>query len=143
MSAASGIAIVPGDETVDGSPIAFTLPEDERFAAAFMHYLLVSRQWLLQGPVLTTDHLQDITGPLWVSTRGSVITPHAFYYAITRISDALPGAPLCPHLLIEKIRLVLEGNTLNIELFGELAALKSLAIGPNGKHPWQMPRGCK
>ena len=37
--------------------------------------------------------------------------------------------------LIEKVRLVPEGNTLNIELFGELAALISLGIGPNDKHP--------
>ena len=37
--------------------------------------------------------------------------------------------------LIEKVRLVPEGNTLNIELFGELAALLSLGIGPNDKHP--------
>jgi len=28
-----------------------------------------------------------------------------------------------------------EGNTLNIELFGELAALISLGIGPDDKHP--------
>ena len=28
-----------------------------------------------------------------------------------------------------------EDNTLNIELFGELAALISLGIGPNDKHP--------
>ena len=90
---------IPGDETKDGSPIAFTLPEDERFATAFTHYLLVSRQRLLRGPALTTDHLQDITGPLWISTRGRAMTPHAFYYAITRISDALLGAPLYPHLL--------------------------------------------
>ena len=37
--------------------------------------------------------------------------------------------------LIEKVRLVLEGNTLNIELFAELAALISLGIGPKDKHP--------
>ena len=90
---------IPGDETKDGSPIAFTLPEDERFTAAFTHYLLVSRQRLLRGPALTTDHLQDITRPLWISTRGRAMTPHAFYYAITRSSDELLGAPLYPHLL--------------------------------------------
>jgi site-specific DNA recombinase len=37
--------------------------------------------------------------------------------------------------LIKRIRLVPEGNTLNIELFGELAALISLGIGSNDKHP--------
>jgi len=90
---------IPDNETKDGSPISFALPEDERFCAAFTHYLLVSRQRLLRGPALTTDHLQDITGPLWISTRGRAMTPHAFYYAITRISNALLGAPLYPHLL--------------------------------------------
>ena len=39
---------IPDNETKDGSPIAFTLPEDERFTAAFTHYLLVSRQLLLR-----------------------------------------------------------------------------------------------
>jgi len=90
---------IPDNETKDGSPISFALPEDERFCAAFTHYLLVSRQRLLRGPALTTDHLQDITGPLWISTRGRAMKSHAFYYAITRISDALLGAPLYPHLL--------------------------------------------
>ena len=43
--------------------------------------------------------------------------------------------------LIEKVRLVPERNTLNIELFGELAALISLGIGPNDKHPLANARG--
>ena len=90
---------IPDNETKDGSPISFALPEDERFCAAFTHYLLVSRQRLLRGPALTTDHLQDITGPLWISTRGRAMTPHAFYYGVTRISNELLGAPLYPHLL--------------------------------------------
>jgi len=90
---------IPGDETKDGSPISFTLPEDERFCAAFTHYLLVSRQRLLRGPALTTDHLHDIFGPLWISTRGGAMNSHAFYYGITRISEELLGAPLNPHLL--------------------------------------------
>jgi len=90
---------IPGDETKDGSPISFTLPEDERFSATFTHYLLVSRQRLLRGSALTTDHLQDTFGPLWISTRGTAMTSHAFYYGVTRISDELLGAPLYPHLL--------------------------------------------
>ncbi len=90
---------IPGNETKDGSPISFTLPEDERFCTAFMHYLLVSRQRLLQAPGLTNDKLQNIIGPLWVSTRGRAMTSHAFYYGITRISDELLGTPLNPHLL--------------------------------------------
>ena len=36
---------------------------------------------------------------------------------------------------MEKVRLVPEGNTLNIELFGELALLIFLGIRPNDKHP--------
>ena len=90
---------IPGDETKDGSPISFTLPEDERFSAVFTHYLLVSRQRLLRGSALKTDHLQDTFGPLWISTRGTAMTSHAFYYGVTRISDELLGAPLYPHLL--------------------------------------------
>jgi len=75
------------------------LPEDERFSAVFTHYLLVSRQRLLRGSALKTDHLQDTFCPLWISTRGTAMTSHAFYYGITRISDKLLGAPLYPHLL--------------------------------------------
>ena len=90
---------IPGNETKDGSPISFTLPEDERFCAAFTHYLLVSRQRLLRGSALTTDHIKDVFGPLWISTRGKAMTSHAFYYGVTRISDELLGAPLYPHLL--------------------------------------------
>ena len=90
---------IPGDETKDGSPISFTLPEDERFCATFTHYLLVSRQRLLRAPALETNNPQDINGPLWISTRGTAMTSHAFYYGITRISDELLGAPLNPHLL--------------------------------------------
>jgi len=90
---------IPGDETKDGSPISFTLPNDERFAAAFMHYLLVSRQRLLKTPPIANANIHDIKGSLWISTRGSVMTSHAFYYSITRISDELLGAPLNPHLL--------------------------------------------
>ena len=90
---------IPGNETKDGSPISFTLPEDKRFCTSFTHYLTVSRQRLLRGSALTTDHLKDVFGPLWISTRGKAMTSHAFYYGITRISDELLGAPLNPHLL--------------------------------------------
>ena len=90
---------IPGNETKDGSPISFTLPEDERFCATFAHYLLVSRQRLLRAQALATNNLHDINGSLWISTRGTAMTSHAFYYGITRISDELLGAPLYPHLL--------------------------------------------
>ena len=54
--------------------------------------------------------------------------------AITQANEAI-------RQLIEKIRLVPEGNTLNIELFGELAALLSLGIGPNDKQPLANAKG--
>ena len=54
---------------------------------------------MLRAPALANDKLQDINGPLWISTRGTAMTSHAFYYGITRISDELLGAPLNPHLL--------------------------------------------
>ena len=67
---------------------------------------------------------------------------HAIYQGkITRLKDALntpdtiTQANEAIRQLIEKVRLVPEGNTLNIKLFGELAALLSLGIGPNDKHP--------
>ena len=40
---------IPGDETKDGSPISFTLPEDERFCATFTHYLLVEQTKVAAG----------------------------------------------------------------------------------------------
>ena len=49
--------------------------------------------------------------------------------------DTITQANEAIRQLIEKVRLVPEGNILNIELFGELAALISLGIGPNDKHP--------
>jgi site-specific recombinase XerD len=101
---------IPGDETKDGSPISFTLPEDQCFCTAFTHYLLVSRQRLLRAPGLANDKLQDIIGPLWISTRGRAMTSHAFYYGITRISDELLGAPLNPHLLRDCAASALSSN---------------------------------
>ena len=49
--------------------------------------------------------------------------------------DTITQANEAIRQLIEKVRLVPEGNTLNIELFGELGALMSLGVGPNEKHP--------
>ena len=88
-----------GDETKDASPINFTLPNDDRFTAVFTNYLLVGRQKLLRKPPLMEAEIAEISGPLWISTRGKAMTGHAFYYAITRISNELLGAPLNPHLL--------------------------------------------
>ena len=67
--------------------------------------------------------------------------PAIYQGKITSLKDALntpdtiTQANEAIRQLIEKVRLVPEGKTLNIELFGELAALLSLGIGPNDKHP--------
>ena len=90
---------IPGSETKDGSPISFTLPEDERFFTVFEHYLLVCRQHLLRKPAINAQNISELTGPIWISTRGKAMTSHAFYYGITRISDELLAAPLNPHIL--------------------------------------------
>ena len=55
--------------------------------------------------------------------------------------DTITQANEAIRRLIKKVRLVSEGNTLNIELFGELAALISLGIGPNDKHPLADAKG--
>ena len=55
--------------------------------------------------------------------------------------DTITQANEAIRQLIEKVRLVQEGNTLNIELFGELVALLSLGIGPNDKHPLAYAEG--
>ena len=49
--------------------------------------------------------------------------------------DTITPANESVRQLIEKISLVPEGKTLNIELFGELATLISLGIGLNDNHP--------
>ena len=70
-------------------------------------------------PNLTTIYQQKIT-----SLIDALNSPDT----ITQANEAI-------RQLIERIRLVPEDNTLNIELFGELAALISLGIGPNDKQP--------
>ena len=49
--------------------------------------------------------------------------------------DTITQANEAIRQLIEKVRMVPKGNTLDIELLGELAALISLGIGPKDKHP--------
>jgi site-specific recombinase XerD len=90
---------ITGDQTKDGATISFTLPDDGRFFTVFEHYLLVCRQHLLRKPAINAQNISELTGPLWISTRGKAMTGHAFYYGITRISDKLLGAPLNPHIL--------------------------------------------
>jgi integrase/recombinase XerD len=90
---------ISGAETKDGSDIRFALPDDPAFITVFTHYLLVIRQRLLRGAPLDRDAIPHLTGPLWISTRGSQMTDHGIYYSIIRISEDLLGAPLNPHLL--------------------------------------------
>ena len=90
---------IPHKETKDGRSIEFALPQDEGFTACFSYYLQVVRQKLLKHHPIDQNALHTLTGPLWVSTRGRVLTDHALYYAVTRISEDLLGDPLYPHLL--------------------------------------------
>jgi integrase/recombinase XerC len=91
--------IIPHTETKDGRSIEFALPQDEGFAACLSYYLQVVRQKLRKHYPIDQDALHTLSGPLWVSTRGRILTDHALYYAVTRISDELLGKPLYPHLL--------------------------------------------
>jgi hypothetical protein len=90
---------IPHTETKDGRQIDFTLPQDAGFAACFSYYLQVVRQKLIKLHPINQDAFHTLTGPLWVSTRGRILTDHGLYYAVTRISEELFGAPLYPHLL--------------------------------------------
>ena len=53
----------------------------------------------------------------------------------SRLDSAIKALTSAIRQPTEKVRLVPEGKTFNIELFGELVALISLGIGPNNKHP--------
>ena len=90
---------IPHTETKDGRSIEFALPQDAGFAACFSYYLQVVRQKLIKLHPINQDAFHTLTGPLWVSTRGRILTDHGLYYAVTRISEELFGAPLYPHLL--------------------------------------------
>jgi integrase/recombinase XerC len=90
---------IPHTETKDGRSIEFALPQDAGFSACFYYYLQTVRQKLLQQHPIDRDALHTLTGPLWVSTRGQILTDHGLYYAVTRISEELLGKPIYPHLL--------------------------------------------
>lgn len=87
------------DATKDKSPLAFALPRDEAYQTALAHYLYFIRPRLMRTTEVPTGALPQLSGPLWVSTRGKAMTAHALYYAVTRSSERLLGAPLNPHLL--------------------------------------------
>jgi integrase/recombinase XerC len=75
------------------------MPQEAGFAACFSFYLQAVRQKLLKHHPIDRDMLHTLTGPLWVSTRGQILTDHGLYYAVTRISEELLGKPIYPHLL--------------------------------------------
>jgi integrase len=87
------------EATKDKSPLVFALPEDDAYQQALEHYLMRIRPRLLRRPAIAHDTLSHQRGPLWISTRGKAMTAHALYYAVTRSSERLLGAPLNPHLL--------------------------------------------
>ena len=99
LEAAKWYCTIPHTETKDGRLIEFALPQDAGFAACFSYYLQTVRQKLLKHHPIDEGALHTLTGPLWVSTRGRILTDHALYYAVTRISEELLGKPLYPHLL--------------------------------------------
>lgn len=87
------------EATKDKSPLAFALPEDDAYQQALEFYLMCIRPRLLRSPAIAHDAFLHQRGPLWISTRGKAMTAHALYYAVTRSSERLLGAPLNPHLL--------------------------------------------
>ena len=87
------------EATKDKSPLAFALPEDDAYQQALEFFLMCIRPRLLRSPAIAHDALSHQCGPLWISTRGKAMTAHALYYAVTRSSERLLGAPLNPHLL--------------------------------------------
>ena len=90
---------IPHTETKDGRSIEFALPQDAGFSACFSYYLQTARQKLLKHHPIDQDALHTLSGPLWVSTRGRILTDHGLYYAVTRISEELLGKPIYPHLM--------------------------------------------
>ena len=90
---------IPQTETKERRHIDFTLPQDAGFTACFSYYLQTVRQKLLKHHPIDQDALHTSTGPLWVSTRGRILTDHGLYYAVTRISEEFLGEPIYPHLL--------------------------------------------
>ncbi|MDC1390771.1 hypothetical protein N8373_00395 [Gammaproteobacteria bacterium] len=91
--------VIPGEETKDGEAIAFTLPQNHAFTHVFNRYLTTERQVLLKQPLLNMEEVSFLRGPLWLTNRCRIMSDHAFYYAIVRISTELLGVPINPHLL--------------------------------------------
>ena len=91
--------VIPGEETKDGKAIAFTLPQNHAFTHVFNRYLTTERQVLLKQPLLNMEEVSFLRGPLWLTNRCRIMSDHAFYYAIVRISTELLGVPINPHLL--------------------------------------------
>jgi len=87
------------EATKDKSQLAFALPGDKDYQEVLSHYLQVIRPRLMGTAAIAGAALPQLRGPLWISTRGKAMTAHALYYAVTRSSERLLGAPLNPHLL--------------------------------------------
>ena len=80
-----------------------------------------------EAPV-ATERLQPNLPAIYQAKITSLIDALNTPDTITQANEAI-------RQLIEKVRMVPKGNTLDIELLGELAALISLGIGPKDKHP--------
>ena len=87
------------EDTKDKAPLAFYLPEDDDYNQALTYYLQYVRPRLMKAAEIGVGALPQLRGPLWVSTRGQAISPNGLYYAVTRCSERLLGAPIYPHLL--------------------------------------------
>lgn len=87
------------DETKDKSALSFGLPDDGEYQNALGCYLISIRPRLLKAREVSAFALPQLSGPLWVSTRGTAMTAHALYYAVNRCSERLLGVRINPHLL--------------------------------------------
>jgi hypothetical protein len=84
----------PASETKERRDLRFYLPEDDAFNWALSLYLTKYRPLLLQDPAQS----QRPTGPLWVSQRKSGQSAQSIYWNTCRLSEAILGVRINPHL---------------------------------------------
>ena len=84
----------PANETKERRDLRFYLPEDDAFNWALSLYLTKYRPLLLQDPAQN----QHPTGPLWVSQRKSGQSAQSIYWNTCRLSEAILGVRINPHL---------------------------------------------
>ena len=84
----------PASETKERRDLRFYLPEDDAFNWALSLYLTKYRPLLLQDPAQN----QHPTGPLWVSQRKSGQSAQSIYWNTCRLSEAILGVRINPHL---------------------------------------------